>query len=76
MSHTQEHELGREIPRFERWMGWMLLTFVPALGLVFTPADYDRPLIVATIVLLAIAVVSFLKHTTGNVRGGHDGEFQ
>jgi hypothetical protein len=68
-SHAQEDALGREIPRFEPWLGWSLLMLVPAAGMVVTPAAYDRPLIIATIVLLAIAAVSFLRQTPRPSRG-------
>jgi hypothetical protein len=74
MSNTQEHELGREIPRFEPWLGWALFAFVPAAGLVVTPSTYDRPLIAATIGLLAVAAVSLVRQTARLSRGGGHGE--
>ena len=65
-SHTQEHATAREIPRFEPWLGWSLLMLVPPAAMVVTPAAYDVPLIFATIVLLAIASVSYRRQTARN----------
>ena len=73
MSHTQEHELGREIPRFEPWLGWALSAMMPAAAMVFTPPAIDRPLIVITIALLAVAIVSLLRHPASHDRGARHG---
>jgi len=76
MSHTQEYEAEREIPRFEPWLGWTLLTFVPAATLMFTPAALYRPLLITTVVLFAITVFSFLRQVTRNTGARKHGERQ
>ena len=76
MSHTREHELGREVPRFEPWLGWLLLTFVPIAGLFVAPSAYDPPLIVAAVAMLAIAFAALLRQTEKEKRRGGWGERQ
>jgi hypothetical protein len=70
MSESYSHqEVEANVPRFERWLAVLGSAFIPAVLIVFLPASFDLPLIIATAVLLLIGLAMLVTHSRDMEKG-------